>query len=73
MDVPLIGSDFGQPDNDAHQTDQDEVGSVLGLKSWLLELVRDSLVDLVYLCRYMGLFRMAMMHTKMIRMNWEMD
>jgi hypothetical protein len=37
----------------------------------LLELIGNWLVDLGYLCRYTGFFRMARMHTKLIRMKWE--
>jgi hypothetical protein len=33
-------------------------------------LIRERSVDLVYYIRNMGLFRMAIMHTKLIRMNW---
>jgi hypothetical protein len=35
----------------------------------LLELIRDRLIDLGYLCRFMGLLRMAMMHTKLIKIK----
>jgi hypothetical protein len=34
-------------------------------------LIRNILADLGYLCRHMGLFRMLRMHTKLIRMKWE--
>jgi hypothetical protein len=34
-------------------------------------MIRDRLLDLEYLCRYMGLFRMAMMQTTLIRVKWE--
>jgi hypothetical protein len=36
----------------------------------MLKLIRDRSVDPLYYIRYMGLFSMAMMHTKLIRMKW---
>jgi hypothetical protein len=35
-------------------------------------LIRDGLGDSVYYIRYIGWFRMAMVHTKLIRMKWGM-
>jgi hypothetical protein len=35
-------------------------------------LIRDRSGDPVYYIRYMGWFRMAMMHTKLIKMKWGM-